>query len=84
MLDVRNEILFINKSDSFCGSCGRPANPSEETHETVWSFGGLRDDKWAQVGCGVKWKYVGSEYVGGGIEEAVRNMRPDLEWTDIK
>lgn len=79
---MRQETLFINKSDSFCGACGKPANPAEETHETVWGYGGLRNDKWAQKGCGVRWTHVGSEYRGGGIESAVRNMRPDLEWTE--
>ncbi len=79
---TRRETLFINKSDSYCGSCGKSANPHEETHETVWGFPGLRDDKWSQKGCGVRWTAVSSEYVGLNAEQWCKEMRPDLEWVE--
>jgi hypothetical protein len=76
---LRNKTLFINKSDSFCGGCGQNADPSEVSHETVFG-GGLRTQ--VRKGCGVVYEYVASEYRGGGIEDAVRNMRPDLKWSE--
>ena len=73
------DLLIVNKSDSFCGNCGQSADPSEGAHETVFGLG-LREQ--VGRGCGVVWKRVGSEYRGGGIENSVREMRPDLEWSD--
>lgn len=67
------ETLFINKSDSFCGECGLPANPRELTHEKAWWDGAK--------GCGIRWTKVSSEYIGlSGLKERVQQMRPDLEW----
>lgn len=66
--------LLVGRVWSKCNDCGRGAFPNQERHEDVAGWhpepGG---------GCGVEWKYVVSEYAGKESEEAVRDLRPDLE-----
>lgn len=71
---IMAEALVINRSDSRCGKCGRPAYPQQQAHLDEAGYGPRGK------GCGVRWRYVTSDYVGTGIEEATRAMRPDLEW----
>lgn len=72
------EALVIDRSASYCGNCGKDANPNQETHRDITGYnpepGG---------GCGVRWKHVTSSYFGDNIEQAVRDMRPDLEWIEM-
>jgi hypothetical protein len=70
--------LFIDRNASYCGACQRGADPKEESHETVLSWSG------PEKGCGVLYTEVASHYVGGGIEDRVREMRPDLPWSERK
>lgn len=74
----RKETLIIDTWNSSCGNCGKGANPEEASHDTVLGYG-VKNEK----GCGVKWKYVSSNYSGMGkaFYENIRKMRPDLEST---
>lgn len=67
-----NNTLIINRSDSRCNNCGLGAIPTEEKHDQAigYSIRGF------QAGCGIRWEYVTSNYVG--MSEHVREMRPDL------
>lgn len=58
--------LVINKSDSYHRTCG----PSK---------GNARPDDKACGNCGEIYTTVSSDYAGGGIEDWIRNHRPDLE-----
>lgn len=71
-------VLVINRSDSRCGYCGKPAFPDQLVHDDRAGWSGVIRGG----GCGVRWTHVGSDYRGGGIEEATQRMRPDLEWID--
>lgn len=69
------KILIINRSNSKCGSCHRPADYGEKCHQAPMG--------WQQeTGCGVEYTHVTTAYAGGGIEERVQQLRPDLEWID--
>lgn len=73
------ETLIINTWSSQCGSCGKGCSPDDETHERILGYGVPDGTK----GCGVRWTKVASEYVGAGMEERIRDMRPDLEFVDL-
>lgn len=78
-LDSRlKETLLINFSDSVCGNCGKATLPDSKTHEKISGYGESRP------GCGVKWKYVSSEYflANEGQDEAIKETRQDLEYID--
>jgi len=72
-----NHTLFIGLSSSSCGKCGRPAFLDRKTHDEIAG--------WApsSKGCEVEWKYVTSTYVGDGLEDRVKSLRPDLEFFDF-
>lgn len=63
--------LIIDKSESFCGDCGRYALYTELTHDSAFAQG---------EGCGVAWEYVTSNYFGLGIGKFAAQARPDLKW----
>lgn len=63
--------LVINRFESKCGACGQPADPGEKGH--IHQLGYQPGE-----GCGFTWVYVTSDYTN--MEEAVTEMRPDLEW----
>ena len=69
-------LLIINRSDSKCGNCGKPADPHESHHDTVRYW---QDET---EGCHQRFVLVTSHYVGARIKEAVTAMRPDLAWVD--
>ena len=73
------ETLYINRSDSLCGTCGLGADPSEQGHKTLLGYGVQRDSG----GCGAVWTKVSTQAYGSGIEEAAQTMRPDLEWVPL-
>lgn len=66
--------LYINKSDSRCGACGKSADPYEESHIS----GDWYNDK-RLMGCGVIFTSVASDYTHIGPED-ISAMRPDLPW----
>ena len=68
-------ILFINRSESRCGSCNGGADPHELEHKTL--LGWRATDDWME-GCGEKFIAVSSDY--WGIETDVKAMRPDLPY----
>jgi hypothetical protein len=71
------QTLVINRSDSRCGACGLNAFPTEPGHNTLAGYSA----KPGQKGCGVVWKYVSTDYTDfEGTYDAVRRMRPDLEF----
>ena len=67
------ETLYVNRSESRCGSCHKNADPYEEYHNSAFLEG---------EGCGVKYKYVASDYVGWGLQEWAADVRPDLIWIE--
>lgn len=75
-------ILYINKSDSRCGECGRPAKPTEDTHEwagNIWLMEGPSFE--TKQGCGVRWTHLSSDYLDyDHLWDQVRALRPDLEF----
>jgi hypothetical protein len=71
----RERALVINTWSSTCGACGKPADPHEKYHDTLLGYG---PDN-GEPGCGVKWEFVDTDYVGGGVAEAAKGMRPDLK-----
>lgn len=68
--------LFINRSDSECGACGRSANPHEQTHDHVLGYN-------PGPGCGTRWALVSSHYTGPDVAAAARRVRPDLAWVAL-
>lgn len=50
--------IIINRSESRCGSCGKPANMEETGHYTIM---GYKDN--GAPGCGEEWDSVSSDYL---------------------
>lgn len=67
-------IIDIGRSSSTCCNCGRGALPSELGHYTLAGY----DVKPGEVGCGIKWKYMYSNYTGPGVGERMRKKFPHL------
>ena len=68
--------LFIDKSDSTCGACGKGADPYEESHITLMGCSAVNDN---MKGCGAEFTNVSSHYnFLGGLEDRIEEMRPDL------
>jgi len=65
--------LIINRSSSKCSVCGKGADPNDKQHIKVLGYGDNLGE-----GCGVTWTHVRTDYVGPHVEEATREMRPDL------
>ena len=63
--------LNIGTWSSKCEECGKGADPSEKTHDTILGYGAKNE-----VGCGVEWTHVTTGYAGN--EKLVGLMRPDL------
>lgn len=68
-------ILFINRSESRCGSCNGGADPYEDSHITLTGWRAINDH---MEGCGEPYTAVSSDY--WGIEVDVRAIRPDLPY----
>lgn len=64
--------LYVDKSESFCGSCGKHASPYELTHESAF---GWNDEL---EGCHVRFDTIDSNYIGLRINQWAAKMRPDL------
>jgi hypothetical protein len=70
------ETLYINRSESRCGSCNRGADPYEVIHKTAYGY--------PLGGCKVRYRFVSSDYFGMPLLNAtIRDMRPDLIPVDI-
>lgn len=70
-------VLIIGGWRSWCGDCGRDADPFEMAHRRVLGYG----TDAVQPGCGATWTKVRCEHVGiPQANAAVRAMRPDLQW----
>lgn len=73
------ESLIINLSNSECGNCGRQVLPVGDSCEHLSGYGPQN----GTPGCGAKWKYVTSAYMGERVEAAVKRSRPDLEFWNM-
>jgi hypothetical protein len=73
------EALIVGTFSSRCGACGRGAFPSDETHDRLAGYGCAGE----ATDCGVRWRFVTTDYAGPHMEEATRNLRPDLEWRPL-
>ncbi len=69
-------VLSIGTWSSKCVACGRSVDPMSKSHDTIVGYG---PDN-GKPGCGKTFTHVMSDYIGAGIEESVRIMRPDLEY----
>lgn len=75
--EQQKQTLIINRSNSSCGNCGRGCNPHSKTHDVIYEYSPTSGEK---SGCGIEWRYVRSDYIGDGMAEACKTMRPDLVW----
>ena len=70
--------LIVGDWHSWCGVCGRGADPDERTHRRVlpgWPGRPGQDG----TGCGVEWTHVRADVTSRlGADEQIREMRPDL------
>lgn len=66
-------VLYIGRSDSRCGACGASCNPYELSHTEKSGYD-------QHDGCGATYTHVTCTYWGLAIPEAVKEMRPDLEY----
>lgn len=72
--------LYINKSESRCGGCGKGADPYEESHITLVGWAAVNDK---MKGCGADYTDVSSDYrYFPGLAEAIQAMRPDLPYIE--
>jgi hypothetical protein len=69
--------LIINRNDSVCYNCGKSCDPKHKTHEINL---GWNHEINGTPGCGIEWKYVTTHYWGETMVNAVKEMRPDLEF----
>lgn len=71
MTDERH-IIEVDSWFSRCCSCGEQVLPHEETHAQVSGYGPKKP------GCGVRFTHITPTFIYPGIENIVRDMRPDL------
>lgn len=68
--------LYVNRSDSRCGWCGRSALPSDKRHETPCGYD-------QAPGCGAEFISVSSDYFGASeMYVRIMSMRPDLPFIE--
>jgi hypothetical protein len=70
------DTLSIGLNQSHCCRCGRGADPAADTHDVVVEY----SSDAGGPGCGVRWRYVTSDYDGPDVQARVSAMRPDLTW----
>lgn len=70
--------LVINNVSSRCGHCGHACDPREKEHTKILGYPDA--PMTGKPGCGVRWTRVTSDYAGSQIQQAIQDMRPDLEW----
>ncbi len=66
-------ILTVNFLSCTCSKCDANADPHEEKHE-------MKDSR-DLSGCGARFVAITTEYVG--MEEKLRQLRPDLPQVDM-
>jgi hypothetical protein len=66
-------ILWVDRSSSKCGACGKGASTRELTHQTV--LGWAPDQP---PGCGARFTHIAAVCVFGGVYDVLARMRPDL------
>lgn len=69
--------LYIDKSESMCGGCGKGCDPYEESHITLLGWHAVNDK---MKGCGAVYTELDSHYNMIGLIESIRDIRPDLPW----
>jgi hypothetical protein len=70
--------LLVGTFHSHCNACGQECDPKDNTHDTIISYGPNN----GVAGCGIRWTYVYSTYIGTRAERAVQGFRPDLVFVD--
>jgi hypothetical protein len=73
-----SETLYINLNDSRCGNCDGSVHPNRMTCDILL---GYNMDINGTPGCGKRWTKVSSDYFG--MDDAVTDMRPDLEFIGV-
>jgi hypothetical protein len=68
--------LVVDRFSSSCGDCGKSADPSSKGHYVLLGWGPTHGNP----GCGVEWENVTTNYAGPSMEEATKNLRPDLNY----
>ena len=59
-----------------CGNCNDDCDGTKNNHDVILGYGKKNGTK----GCGVKWKYLSSQYAEGAVSsERLHEIRPDLE-----
>jgi hypothetical protein len=76
--EIGKYTIFIDTWSSTCGNCGLGADPEEKKHKTELGYGAN-----GAPGCGIKWKYVSSNYAGNKPERWCKQMRPDLKYLNL-
>lgn len=81
----KKKTLVINLGSSYCGDCGLDCDPNEKRHITNL---GWDEETRKKKGCGVKYKYVTSDYCSlhddnNSIATSTKKMRPDLIYYNI-
>lgn len=72
-------ILFIDRSNSRCGACGKGADPAEKQHDTIIEY----SPNTGRPGCGAIYEAVSTNYVNlDGLYDSIKEMRPDLQFVD--
>jgi hypothetical protein len=74
---VPEATLLIGRNESSCNACGGAADLNARSHDVLLGYGPSN----GQPGCGVTWTHVAATYTG--TEDAVRQMRPDLEFVQL-
>jgi hypothetical protein len=70
---VERAVLFINRSDSRCGHCGKGTLTNAKRHDWVAGYGDRKK------GCGAMFVMTSSDYGRGVVsDERLREIRPDL------
>jgi len=69
--------LIVGSFSSKCGACGKGADPNETHHNTVLGYGPKQD------GCGALFTELDCSYIGAGIQEATKRLRPDLPFVGL-
>ena len=74
MTEFSRVVLYVGRTSSTCGACGKGADPHELRHSTILRYAPGDPGP----GCGALFTDVASEYIGESAEQAVRALRPDL------
>lgn len=68
------QTLIVDMFQSECGNCGKGAVPGATIHDEALGYGDPGEP------CFAEFKYISTHYIGLGLEERLRKMRPDLEF----